>query len=306
MNLLDFLVKRYGNTLVNSWIPFWCFTPVRRIIRFISSYILPRYLNKPNVYSPKNYTDIIVSFTSFPARIDEVWQVVECMFRQSYQPKKIILWLSQEQFPNEEDIPMSLRKRVNNIFQIRMVSGDIRSHKKYYYVVKEYPNSLILLIDDDLYYPTDMIEQLVKLREDNNGAVVCRYGSKIKYNNGEIQPYSTWDRVTTNSSSLRLFFGSGGGTLFKPSQLYRDLTNLELSLKMTPIADDIWLNAMLRLAGTSLIMLKPRALLSVRSKGTNQTLCSENINEGRNDQQIYNVRSYYKKNLNIDPFAEVL
>ena len=85
MNLLDFLVKRYGNTLVNSWIPFWCFTPVRRIIRFISSYILPRYLNKPNVYSPKNYTDIIVSFTSFPARIDEVWQVVECMFRQSYQ-----------------------------------------------------------------------------------------------------------------------------------------------------------------------------------------------------------------------------
>ena len=92
-----------------------------------------------------------------------MWHVVECMFRQSYQPKKIILWLSQEQFPNEEDIPMSLRKRVNNIFQIRMVSGDIRSHKKYYYVVKEYPNSLILLIDDDLYYPTDMIEQLVKL-----------------------------------------------------------------------------------------------------------------------------------------------
>lgn len=302
MSYFDIIVNCYGNLRNPVWLPVYFFTPLRRIIRFLAEFVLPRYLASNKTYVPKKNVNVIVSFTSFPARINGVWQVVECMMRQTYKPKKIILWLSKEQFPNDDSIPQSLLNRIGDIFEIRMVSDDIRSHKKYYYVSQEYPNSLVLLIDDDIYYPSNMIEQLFHMRKVSNGSVVCRYGYIIKYNNGIIAPYSSWDRVNTNSNSSDLFFGSGGGTLFKPSQLYSDLTNLDLSIKLTPTADDIWLNAMLRLAGTPLVMVRPKSLLPVKTEGTKQTLCSINVSSGCNDKQIANVREYYMKTLGIDPF----
>ena len=75
------------------------------------------------------------------------------MLHQTFLPKKIILWLSKEQF-DKKDLPDSLLSLENEVFEIRMVDGDIRSYKKSYYVLKEYPEDNVLLIDDDLFYPT--------------------------------------------------------------------------------------------------------------------------------------------------------
>lgn len=37
---------------------------------------------------------------------------------------------------------------------------DIRSHKKFYYAMQEYPDDMIITIDDDVYYRSDTIELL--------------------------------------------------------------------------------------------------------------------------------------------------
>ena len=49
----------------------------------------------------------IVSITSFPARINEIWITIETLLRQSFKPDKIILWLGEEQFPDKQ-LPESL------------------------------------------------------------------------------------------------------------------------------------------------------------------------------------------------------
>ena len=64
---------------------------------------------------------VIISFTSFPARINDVWKVVESLKNQSILPAKIILWLSKEQFPDGSGIPASLKDREGDIFEIRIV-----------------------------------------------------------------------------------------------------------------------------------------------------------------------------------------
>ena len=52
---------------------------------------------------------IIVSFTSYPARITFVPRVLESLYAQSKKPDMILLWLAEEQFPNrEEDLPDEL------------------------------------------------------------------------------------------------------------------------------------------------------------------------------------------------------
>lgn len=307
MITLNLFTKFYGILRNYVGVPFVILTPLRRVTRYFANKVLPGYLEKSERKEAKQETDVIVSFTSFPARIQEVWQVVECMLRQSCRPNKIILWLSKEQFPHTEDIPASLREREGECFNIRLVEEDIRSHKKYYYVSKEYPDSLVLLIDDDIYYPTDMVECLIKAYNANPNAIICQYGYIIKYDwCGCLLPYNQWQKIYRASEDPNLFFGSGGGTLFKPSSLYEDLTKKELFLQFTPIADDIWLNVMVRLAGLKCVMIKSGLILPVLASGERVNLCNENVGQGMNDIQIANVRSYYIKKMKVDPFSETI
>ena len=291
MNPLDFYTK-LNNTLRNYHIlPYWFFTPLRISVRYLANWYLPRYLSKP-IYLNKYRVNsgVVVSFTSFPERINNVWQVVECMLHQTVLPSKILLWLSKDQFKDENSIPNSLKDRVNDVFEIRMVDGDIKSHKKYYYVSKEYPDSLVFLIDDDIYYPTDILERSLLKFKNYKNCVVCNFGSQITFNqNGEHKKYSCWKEIEDDSN---LFFGSGGGTLFIPSKLYKDLTNIEIAMSLTPSADDIWLNAMTRLAGLSVTHVYDLILLPIMNK---QTIELNSINNGlsKNDEQIEAVENYY-------------
>lgn len=47
-------------------------------------------------------SNVIVSLTSYPVRIDTIWLTVMILLHQTEKPKKIILWLAEEQFPNKE------------------------------------------------------------------------------------------------------------------------------------------------------------------------------------------------------------
>lgn len=225
--------------------------------------------------------------------------------RQTYQPAKIILWLSKEQFPNGSGIPASLREREGDIFEIRMVDGDIRSHKKYHYVSKEYPDSLIFLVDDDIYYPTDVLERTIKAHEKNPDSVICNYGYHMSYSDkGELAKYRRWEQCYENSDAGDLFFGSGGGTLIRPSSLYPSLTDIDLAIKLTPLADDIWLNAMVRLNRVSIKLLKNGLLLPVAIKD-NVKLASENRVHSKNDEQLTNIINHFVEVSNINPFARI-
>ena len=204
-------------------------------------YAIPCRLTKPK----ESEAQIIVSLTSFPARIRNIWMIIECMKRQTVRPSKILLWLSKKQFPNKGDIPNSILKRQDDIFEVRLVDEDIRSHKKYYYALQENPDSFIVTIDDDIFYPTYLIERLYNAYK-INGGIVCTWASKYYLSNGVIAPYNDWPKIV-NSTSDNVFFGSGGGTIFPPHTLYKDVCNLNISLKCCPLADDIWLNAMARL-----------------------------------------------------------
>lgn len=75
-------------------------------------------------------TDAVISLTTFPRRAPYLWLVIETLLRQSMLPHKIVLYLSREQFPSAADVPATLRPYEEaGILEIRMVDGDIRSHK---------------------------------------------------------------------------------------------------------------------------------------------------------------------------------
>lgn len=301
MQIQDIYVKTYYRIVGRSIF----LRPIRLIVRSLANIHLKYAFRFNRVHNKctDSSSDVVVSLTSFPARIGNLWIVVESLLRQSVKPRKIIIWLSQEQF-TDKDVPASLRELEPRGVEIRLVDGDIRSHKKYYYVFQEYPNDLILLADDDIIYPSDLINDLLDVRKLSCGEKIVshKYGYKMMWDElGKICPYLSWGTFYESFSGNDLFFGSGGGTLLKPSDLYGDVLNLDLALKLCPKADDVWLNAMARLGGCYYYKLKNGPILSVQNKN-NETLANSNLGENQNDIQIKSVIAYYQNNIGKDPY----
>jgi hypothetical protein len=302
---LKFYTAVYGR-LKNRLLPYWFLAPLRRVMRFIANKSLPKYFlnTKVNNYDiSKIQKDLIVSFTSFPARIDYVWMVVETIKRQTLLPEKIILWLSKSQFSNEE-LPQNLKDEIDELFEVRFVDGDIRSHKKYYYAAKKFPGKNIFLIDDDILYRPNLLEKIWAAHLSYLGYVICNYGFLIKYDeHGMPLPDKYWTENYSASKDSTIFFGSGGGTLIVPSKLYQDLTNIDLAKELTPIADDVWLNAMVRLACLPCYMRRHGLYLRLNIP-YNEKLSSLNVGDNQNDQQIKAVSKYYLQRIGVDPFKQ--
>ena len=276
-------------------------------LRFMNAF-LPLYFkltsNNSN-YRVKEFRPlgerVIVSLTSFPKRIGKVWLTIESLLRQDTHPDKIILWLSQNQFPSLSCLPSNLLSLQDRGVEIRLVSGDIRSYKKYQYVIEEYPEDLIVLVDDDFFYNSDLITELLSAHHRYPNALCARYGYEMKFNSdGTISKYRTWSFIKEpKEPSFSVFFGSGGGTLFKKEMMYRDIENIKLALQLCPTADDIYLNAMARLNNTPICFANGLFVLVSLAIEDNEMLADVNIGElAQNDIQINNINEYFYSNMN--------
>ena len=281
-------------SFVNIVVPVYYFFTRNKIEN--SLYVCARDGNN----SPK----VIVSLTSFPARIKRVWLVIETILRQTQKPDKIILWLSKEQFPSINLLPRVLLKQRKRGLEIRLVEKDIGSHKKYYYTLNEFPSDYLLIVDDDIFYRSKMIEDLTKYQNLYPNSVIAQYCCQIKWKNGKLKSYLNWPDISQEEITKDyLFFGSGGGTLFPPSSFFEDVLNEELFIKLTPTADDIWLNTMCRLNKVKVTKTRYSSNFLPVWHLFNRTLDSINNSNSKNDLQLNLLRKYYKGKIGVDPFS---
>ena len=76
----------------------------------------------------------------------------------------MILWLAKSQFDDISVLPQKLVNLQKRGLTIRFCD-DLRSHKKYFYVMQEHPEDIIVLADDDMFYPSDTLRKLIKMHK---------------------------------------------------------------------------------------------------------------------------------------------
>ncbi|MDE5678735.1 hypothetical protein [Phocaeicola sp.] len=286
---------------------------IRYVIRILANRILPLYLSGRSHYGlfvGSRKRNIIISLTSFPNRIPKLWLVIETLLSQSVKPDKVILYLSKVQFPEEEkNLPNSLLNMKKRGLDIEFVEGDIRSHKKYYYVMQTYPTDLVITVDDDIFYPTTMVQTLLYYHDLYPEAIICRYAKSIVWDEHSIiKSSSNWPRIyKTRLEGQDIFLGTGGGTLFPiPSvSLYQDTLNITLALNLCPLEDDLWLNTMIRLQKTKIVVVKNyRGILPVLN-AKDVMLYSTNGGESNlTDNQLNKTILYYEQN-DLAPYERI-
>ena len=107
---------------------------------------------------------IVVSMTSWRKRLCNVPKVIDSILAQTRKPDVVVLNLAEQEFPNKE-IPAELVDYINNNAKLKLnwVNADTRVWKKFLPILEEYPEALIVPIDDDIIYPKTMIADFMRV-----------------------------------------------------------------------------------------------------------------------------------------------
>lgn len=246
--------------------------------------------------------NIVVSLTSFDARIENVVYTIESLFQQWVKADAVVLWLSKGQF-RDGQLPESLVRQQQRGLQVLYVE-DLGPYTKYFYAFDQFPDSLIITVDDDTLYPPDMIDQLYRAWLCHPDWIHCHRAHLMRLDpRGKLAPYGDWDsdwkwRDFGGETSPLVFPTGVGGVLYFPGSLHPDAFEKEKFLKLCPKADDVWLKAMSLLQGTPCARLPDSRDWSDRffTVGGTQELAlrKENLrSRGGNDCKIRNVFEYY-------------
>lgn len=277
----------------------------KKIIGRIESYynvFLKRYYirfpqNNYGVTKNKRNQRIIVSLTSYPARIETVWLTIESLFKQKLKADEIILWLAEEQFHGKESLPKNLIEAEKRGLTIRFCD-DLRSHKKYFYVMQENPNDLIVLADDDAFYPRDMLKKLYDLHKKYPSDIISTT-SAITTDGYHSVP-SQWHAPKMDQKLVHSFIAqpfTGSGTLYPPHSISKHAFDKEILLEICPYADDLWLFFMGLIINTPVTVRYPYTDIPIMIDGTfSSGLWHINGQGMQNDVQWKAILNYYGDN----------
>lgn len=235
----------------------------------------------------------ILSLTTFPARINNLWIVIDSFFHQTYRPSKILLVLTKEEFPEQmRNIPNSLKRLMNKGLEIVFVDYNLRPHNKYYYALNKYRNRDVVTFDDDLYYWEDSIERLYTLKHNNPFCICANRALKVSFQNGCVK-YNK----AHNECGHNLMAQGVGGVLYIPQFRTKEMFNKESIAKFCMPADDNWLMIQENLAGIKVATGKnyPHPLVLLKSQAS--ALWHKNIGEKRSEKIMAELITNYQIHL---------
>lgn len=250
--------------------------------------------------------DFIVSLTTFPSRIPTLKYTLHSIFMQTLRPKKVILSLSEKEFQNTE-----LTKDILEFEKFGLCilwnKENLYQYNKIIPILKEYKNKVIITLDDDIYYPYNLLEGLFNSYLLNKNVIHCQRGRIIKIKNNTIDSFFKWKLIKKNNlkyqnnPSFGIFLEGVGGVLYPPNSLHKDVCNEEKFKSLCPKADDVWLWSMAVINKTKINVVQNNLMANGNAMciSPNKTsLWFDNLIMG-NDRQIANILKTYKEIFNI-------
>lgn len=238
---------------------------------------------------------IVVSLTTTPSRIRGVSCAIGTMLRQTMKPDRIVLVLSKTEMEGVA-LPYWLRKQQECGVEI-LYREDLGPHTKYYYMLKDEPNQLVITIDDDVLYRKNVIELLFQSYQKHPDAVSALRTHLITFDTaGEINPYNIWRQRWSeliDVPSMRLFATGVGGVLYPPHCMHEDVFDSEKFKKLCFGQDDLWLKIMQIMNNTPCVLAAKQCPLQYIPNTQKNGLWKMNVTSKVNDTALMSILKEY-------------
>lgn len=212
---------------------------LHRVFRRITAEIFVRL---PIAKTAKVATGVTVSLTSFPARLADLHLVIRSLLKQTVMPERVVLYLGIDT-PNSA-ISKKLRRLEKYNFEIKTGYEDIRPHKKYFWAMQEYPEDIIITVDDDSLYDRNLVRDLLQCHAKYPDAVCARRVNRIEKNADDSLKMTRewkWEFTGEKEPSFELVATGCGGVLYPPHILPKEAFDIEAIKKYCLATDDYWL-----------------------------------------------------------------
>ena len=187
---------------------------------------------------------VIVSLTSFPAAISYAVGAIRSILRGEVLPDKLILYVTLADFaPGEMPRELLELQESEPRFEIRDYPRDIRSYRKLVPALKDFPDDVIVTVDDDVDYHPSMLRRLLELH--------AKYPDDIIAHRAKIilpsKPYRKWPKlrwydflIKSDRAGFNVIQTGVAGVLYPPHALKQEMIDPELFTRLAPTADDIY------------------------------------------------------------------
>lgn len=226
-------------------------------------------------------TPIIVSMTTWPIRCQNAVEAMRSIvFQQHTVPVKYMLALSLEE---KDGIPDSVLNAMRDMgVEVIWDNGNVKSHKKLMPAIERYPDSPIIVVDDDMLqkdgwlqaFIDDHIAHPYDIIYGQSGSVVEIHADRIFEGIAQRGNYTTPGAVTFNVKPAN---GSAGtlypaGTITDPRFFDRSLY-----MRLSPTSDETWQWAFAVMAGRTFRCLSSHNYPDVGSADQRCALFKQNI-----------------------------
>lgn len=238
---------------------------------------------------------IVISMTSFPARLNVVHYAVRALLQQSYKPDRIILWLTEEEC-HDITIPKELEDLKQYGLEIKYAPANLRPHNKLYFTLKECPDCVVISVDDDNVYSTKLVEGLFKAHQVHPEAVCCNMSHEILLKNGKPDLYDNWYGGADGRDGLSNYYVAlgVGGVLYPPNCFDDEYFDQKLIRELALSADDLWLKITEIRLGIPVFKISKDSKIPYVIGGTQKvTLGKENNGMKKNDINMKKLCEHY-------------
>lgn len=262
---------------------------IRTIYRAMESYFF-KFKIELKIWRSENKhhslpNKLIVSLTSYPKRFNTLFLTLKSLLTQNMRPDLIILWIPHNDRAKLSNRVLGLQQK--DVFEIRE-NSDLGPYNKIIPTLEKFPNDFIVTADDDVYYPSNWLCELVNSWDKNFKHIVAHRIHGIIYkSNGTPDNYNSWTFNQQVNVSRKHSLATGcGGILYPPNCFHKSVLNEELFMKKCEKADDIWLFWMARLNGSELIKSQYHFNIVNWPKSQDSALAHENYSNQKNDIHI--------------------
>ena len=209
--------------------------------------------------SPQAQTPpVLVSLTSFPARLPYLHHTLYSILTQDYKDFHIALFLnSSEVRPDELPRIVKIFARLG-LLSIHFVEENLRAYKKLFYALQAYPEHIIITIDDDQIYDPKLLSLLLESYKKFPHAIHTHLVYDGAYMADILELDSAAYCAIIKESSPHLALASVGvsGVLYPPSPFSQEFFNTQAILSLCPYSDDLWFFVMSVLNDVPKVLVK--------------------------------------------------
>ena len=206
--------------------------------------IAPILSNRPpKTESPQAKTPpVLVSLTSFPARLPYLHHTLYSILTQDYKDFHIALFLSSSEVrPDELPLILKIFKKLG-LLSIHFVEENLRAYKKLFYALQAYPEHIIITIDDDQIYAPNTISLLLESYARFPRAIHTHlaYDGAYMADILELDSAAYCAIIAQDSPHLALASVGVSGVLYPPSPFSQEFFNTQAIVSLAPYSDDLW------------------------------------------------------------------